>query len=287
MKKSTIIILFSAVFLCMNISWVYAGTVSLSYSPSVIMQGEPFMIKVNGNTTLSSIKKITFDGKVVPVFMYQKIPTALVGVDLNKKPGVYKLNLTLSNGKVITKNVTVSLRLKITQPLGIPAKLGGDTIQSQNNMVATLVQENKTLANIKTATTSLWTKKFILPLKNILITDPYGYSRQTGAYSIPHKGVDYKASVGTSVSAINRGIVRVVHSYTDYGNTIVIDHGLGLMSFYLHLSKINVKVGDLVNQGQIIGLSGETGYTLGPHLHLSVRIGGISIDPVKFFVLFQ
>lgn len=287
MKKSTIIILFSAVFLCMNISWVYAGTVSLSYLPSVIVQGEPFMIKVNGNTTLSSIKKITFDGKVVPVFMYQNTPTALVGVDLNKKPGVYKLNLTLSNGKVITKNVTVSLRLKITQPLGIPVKLGGDTIQSQNNMVATLVQENKTLANIKTSSTALWTKKFILPLKDIFVTDLYGYSRQTGVYSIPHKGVDYKASVGTNVMAINRGIVRVVHSYTDYGNTIVIDHGLGLMSFYLHLSKINVKVGDVVNQGQVIGLSGETGYTLGPHLHLSVRIGGISIDPVKFFALFQ
>src|ERR1035437_10045339 len=271
MKKSTIIILFSAVFLCLCAQSVYAVGVSLSYFPSVIMQGEPFMVKVNGNTTLSSIKKITFDGKVIPVFMYQNTPTSLVGVDLNKKPGVYKLNLTLSNGKIITKNVTVSARLKIIQPLGIPAKLGGDTVQSQNTMVTTLMQENATLANIKTASATLWTKKFIPPLKNILITDPYGYSRQTGAYSIPHKGVDYKASIGTSVMAINRGIVRVVHSYTDYGNTVVIDHGLGVMSFYLHLSKINVKVGDTVSIGQVIGLSGDTGYVLGPHLHLSVR----------------
>ncbi len=233
------------------------------------------------------VKKITFDGKAVPVFIYQNTPTALVGVDLNKKPGVYKLTLTLSSGKIITKNVTVSARLKIIQPLGIPEKLGGDTLQSQNNMVTTLVAENATLANIKTASTTLWTKKFIPPLKNIFITDPYGYSRQTGAYSIPHKGVDYKAKVGTEVMAINRGVVRVVHSYTDYGNTVVIDHGFGVMSFYLHLSKMNVKVGDVVSQGQMVGLSGETGYVLGPHLHLSVRIGNVSIDPVKFLELFK
>jgi murein DD-endopeptidase MepM/ murein hydrolase activator NlpD len=59
------------------------------------------------------------------------------------------------------------------------------------------------------------------------------------------------------------------------------------MTFYLHLSKIKVKVGDMVEQGEVIGLSGQTGYAYGPHLHLSVVINGVSIDPVKFFELLQ
>jgi murein DD-endopeptidase MepM/ murein hydrolase activator NlpD len=260
---------------------------TLSYSPSVITQGDPFMVRVIGSTRLPAIKKLTFDGKTIPTFMYQNTPAALIGVDLYKKPGVYKLTLTLSDNTTITKNVTVLTTLHTPETLGIPSKLGGDTAQSQNNMVSELVQENKTLATIKTSHTALWTEKFTPPLSQLFITDPYGYSRETGVYTIPHKGVDYRATIGTPVMAINSGVVRVVQKYTDYGNTIVIDHGLGVMSFYLHLSQMNVKVGDVITRGQVIGLSGDTGYTMGPHLHVSVRIGGVSIDPVKFLNLFK
>jgi murein DD-endopeptidase MepM/ murein hydrolase activator NlpD len=287
MKKNILLFLFFVVALFFGIQKVFAQTAIISYSPSVIMQGEPFIVSINGVKNISAIKKMSFDGAIVPVFSYKNLPTALVGVDLNKKPGVYKLILTLTNGQVVSKNVTISLRPKISEALGIPEKLGGDTTQSQNNMVSELIAENKTLANLKTASTTLWTGKFILPLNKIFVTDPYGYSRQTGAYSIPHKGVDYRAATGTPVMAINSGIVRLVTNYPDYGNTIIIDHGLGVMSFYLHLSKMNVKVSDMVQRGQIIGLSGDTGYTEGPHLHLSVRINNVSIDPVKFFALFQ
>ncbi len=273
-----------AFFLC-EASSVRALTPTLSYSPATVMQGDPFIVRVE-NVATSSIKKLTFAGKATSVFAYHGQLTALVGVALNQKPGTYALALTLTNGKVVTKNVIVSARPVVQETLGIPAKLGGNTAQSQTAMVVALVQENKTLANIKTADKALWKNAFAFPLTTVVVTDPYGYSRQTGAYSIPHKGVDYKAPVGTPVMAVNAGIVRVVKKYTDYGNTIVVDHGLGVMSFYLHLSQMNVKVGDTVTQGQVIGLSGETGYAEGPHLHLSVRVNNVSIDPVKFFALF-
>ncbi len=287
MKKNIAPILFSVFLFLSGVSFACADAPTLSYFPTAIEQGQPFMVFVGGVSDLSSVKKITFDGQSTGVFMYQNTPTALVGVDLNKNPGLYKLVLTLAGGATVTKNVTVSSRQKITEPLGIPESLGGNTTASENNMVTELVAENKTLANLKTFAAALWTKKFLPPLSQIFVTDPYGYSRQTGVYSIPHKGVDYRAAIGTPVMAINRGIVRLTKSYTDYGNTIVVDHGLGVMSFYLHLSKINVKVGQLVQQGQVIGLSGETGYAEGPHLHLSVRINGVSIDPVQFLDLFK
>ncbi|MSU44853.1 M23 family metallopeptidase [Candidatus Nomurabacteria bacterium] len=219
--------------------------------------------------------------------MYQGKPTALVGIDLNKKTGSYELRAEFSNGDIIKKSVSVDKREKIEAPLGIPEKLGGNTKASQDKLVSTLNEDNKKLADIRTNVKSLWTEKFIPPLKQISVTSDYGYSRKTGEYSIPHKGVDYRASEGTEIMAINRGVVRITTTLRNHGKTIVIDHGQGVMSFYLHLSKIKVKVGDVVKLGQIIGLSGQTGYTLGAHLHLGVRINNIAIDPVKFLELFK
>jgi murein DD-endopeptidase MepM/ murein hydrolase activator NlpD len=105
--------------------------------------------------------------------------------------------------------------------------------------------------------------------------------------SIAHKGTDFRATEGTEVMSINKGIVRLAKEFPVSGNTIVIDHGLGLSSIYMHLSKIQVKENDIVEAGQIIGLSGQTGNVLGAHLHLSIKIGGISIDPIKFLKIFD
>ena len=286
-RKSIISVFLFTVILFFGTTPVSAQTASLSFFPANIIQGEPFLVQINGITDVASVKKITFDGKVKGIFIYQGKPSALVGIDLNKKPGTYELTAEFFNGNIIKKSVNITAREKIEVPLGIPEKLGGNTKESQDKLVITLNDEKKSLAGIRTGNSAFWSDKFMPPLKQIFVTDPYGFSRKTGEYSIAHKGVDYRAAEGTGVMAVNRGVVRVTKTLRDYGKTIVIDHGLGLMTFYLHLSKINVKVGDIVKRGQIIGLSGQTGYAVGPHLHLSVRINDIAIDPVKFFELFQ
>ena len=84
---------------------------------------------------------------------------------------------------------------------------------------------------------------------------------------------------------MNSGIVRIAHRYSDYGGTIVIDHGQGVQTFYMHMSKLKVKPGQKVKRGQLIGLSGDTGYALGPHLHLTVRVHDVSVDPQLFMDL--
>jgi murein DD-endopeptidase MepM/ murein hydrolase activator NlpD len=287
MRKLTIFIFLLLVILFSGITYVYAQAVSLSFFPGQIIQGEPLLVQINGITDITLIKKITFDGKSMGIFVYQNKPSALVGVGLNKKPGMYQLTAEFSNGNILRASVVVGERKKVEVPLGIPLKLGGNTKASQDKLVASLIAETKSLSGIPTANKALWADKFIPPLAQIFVTDSFGFSRKTGAYSIPHIGVDYRAKQGTDVMAVNRGIVRITNWYRDYGNTIVIDHGLGLMTYYLHLSKYNVKVGDTVERGQIIGLSGATGYATGPHLHLSVVIDKVSIDPVKFFELFQ
>lgn len=259
----------------------------ISVYPSEIRQGDPLLIQINGLNETSTIKNLKFGAKNLGVFMYQGKPSALMGIDLNKKVGDYEISLELINGEIFKKNVEVVLRDKIEKPLGIPEKLGGNTKASQDKLVSTLNEDNKILLNTRTNKKSLWKEKFIPPLKTIYITAPYGNSRKTGKYSIPHKGVDYRAKEGTDILAINRGVVRLTQEFRNHGKTIVIDHGQGLVSYYLHLSKYNVKVGDVVERGQVIAKSGATGYTLGAHLHFAIRINGISIDPVKFFELFK
>lgn len=287
MKKIILFVFLFVVIVGLEINSVSAQTVSLSFFPAQIRQGDPFLVQIDGLTKISAIKKLSFGRKKISVFMYQDKPTAIVGIDLNKKPGTYELRVELGSGEIIQKSVEISKREKTEAPLGIPEKLGGNTKASQNKLVATLNEDNKSLVGLRTNTKALWSEKFIPPLAQIFVTAPYGNSRKTGAYSIPHKGVDYRAPEGTKVLAMNRGVVRLVKTFRNHGKTIVIDHGLGVMSYYLHLSKFKVKVGDVVKRGQIIALSGATGYTLGAHLHLGIRINDIAIDPVKFLELFN
>ncbi|MBM2817718.1 MAG: Peptidase [Parcubacteria group bacterium] len=264
-----------------------ANEIDLKIIPATVIQGEPLMLIIDGIKDISAIKKITFDRQSLGMFMYKKKPTALIGIDLRKKAGSYELTAQFADGQTIKKITNVGAREKIEAPLGIPKKLGGDTKESQNKLVSTLAEENKILANIRTGKKAFWSEKFVYPLSNIFVTDDYGYSRKTGEYSIAHKGTDLRAKEGTPVAAMNRGVVRIARTFRNYGKVIVIDHGLGLMTFYLHLSKMNVNEGELVKRGQIMGLSGQTGYALSPHLHLSIRINNNSIDPIKFMELFK
>ena len=278
----------------LSLAFIFFGAVyadaegeDLKIIPAQVIQGEPLMAVIEGVKKISEVEKISFDRQSVGVFMYQGKPTVLIGIDLRKKTGDYELSARFFGGKIINKIISVSAREKIEMPLGIPEKLGGNTKKSQDSLIATLTEENKSLANLRTGKKAFWTDKFIYPLSHITVTDAYGYSRKTGEYSIAHKGTDFRAKEGTPIMAMNRGVVRVARTYRNYGNVIVVDHGLGLMTFYLHLSKIKVNEGELVKRGQLIGLSGQTGYVLSPHLHLSVRISNNSIDPLKFMELFK
>jgi murein DD-endopeptidase MepM/ murein hydrolase activator NlpD len=100
-----------------------------------------------------------------------------------------------------------------------------------------------------------------------------------------HRGADFGAPQGTPVKAINSGRVILAESLFYDGNMVTIDHGQGLLSLYLHLSKMNVKEGDTVSAGQTIGASGSTGRSSGPHLHLQVKLSGTDIDPLDLMAL--
>jgi len=110
----------------------------------------------------------------------------------------------------------------------------------------------------------------------------FGNIRKNGEIRLQHLGVDLEAEEGDYVYSINSGKVCFAREMTNYGKTIVIDHGLGIFSIYLHLSEFEAETGQQVLKGEVIGLVGSTGYSLAPHLHLSLKVKGSSVDPLKF-----
>jgi len=257
---------------------------SISLSPQTILPGDPVLITIHGTSTPV---KVLFDTKELPIFLYEDIPRALAAIDFNEKVLKHTVKVTLENGEVLTREIVLTPRKKIERPVGIPEKLGGNTPMASSNLVSNLSKENAVLASIKSTTTQLWSGAFRAPLKHVVVTDDYGYDRKTVEQTIVHKGTDFRAATGTPVYAMNEGTVTLARTFTVYGNTIIIDHGLGVHTLYMHLSKIDVKVGDTVKLGDVIGESGMTGYAAAPHLHVSIKVGGVSIDPMVFVGLWE
>jgi len=128
--------------------------------------------------------------------------------------------------------------------------------------------------------------RFYSPLKKLTITTPFGAKRIiNGKKRSIHWGIDLKAPLGTPVFASLSGRVVLARNFYYTGNTIVIDHGLGIYTLYAHLSKVLVKEGQIVKAGQKIGKVGSTGRSTGPHLHFGIYVNGIKVDPILAFNL--
>jgi len=123
--------------------------------------------------------------------------------------------------------------------------------------------------------------------KNLKMTASGWGMRMHPIYRIPrfHYGMDFTAPTGTVVFATGNGIVKEVGREGGYGNTILIDHGYGYETLYGHLSRINVKVGQSINRGDIIGLVGSTGASVGPHLHYEVMKNGQKVNPQNYYFM--
>jgi len=131
----------------------------------------------------------------------------------------------------------------------------------------------------------LWRGSFQLPTF-ARITSQFGAWRRIGRrWNGPHLGTDIHGRVGWKVRAIGDGRVVMVGRHKFAGRTLVVDHGGGLTSQYLHLSRRHVREGDFVRKGQLIGRVGRTGRVTGPHLHLQVKLGGIHVDAESLIAL--
>ena len=130
-------------------------------------------------------------------------------------------------------------------------------------------------------TPRLWTPGFVRPRPG-RVTSGFGKAREyNGQLTGRHLGTDFAGAPGAPVKATNRGIVALVDTFYYGGGVVYLDHGAGLVSAYMHLSRADVSVGDTVTKGQVIGRVGATGRVTGPHLHWVVRYGTITVDPLS------
>ena len=155
------------------------------------------------------------------------------------------------------------------------------------NVLGRIEEEAQELDRLWTTSTParLWTDSFVRPVPQAANSAFGTRSVFNGESRSPHGGADFASPAGTPVEAPGAGRVVLARSLYYTGNTVVIDHGLGLVSVLAHLSSIAVHEGDPVAATQVIGRVGATGRVTGPHLHWSVRAGGARIDPLSLLAV--
>lgn len=227
----------------------------------------------------------TVFGQDVPLFPMRDGDAwrGLIGIDLDISPGTYPIAVvvdrvvqppvtTTRDLAVITKRFPIR-RLRVPARFVNPPESAIERIQDEAHRLQTLFQ---------TVTwPRQWHRAFQAPAR-AQTTGSFGTrSVFNGQPRNPHSGVDFRSKTGTPVAAPATGVVTAAESLFFTGNTLVIDHGLGLYSLLAHLSKFAVKAGDRVRRGQIVGFVGATGRVTGPHLHWSVRLNGARVDPLS------
>jgi len=263
--------------------------VSMTLTPAQLENGSPCLITVVLHDEASAIIG-KWQGHPVAFFSSPDHRTwfALAGVDVEVTPGTYPLviDTTLKDGthRTLHEDVSVEEAPYEKVPLSVPDKFVEPNAAALKKIAADKIVKDKAFAN--SASKPQWTGNFLPPLHLAPQSDSFGNQRIfNGKLASVHRGLDYRAKPSTPVAAINSGRVVLAQPLYYEGGCVVIDHGLGLMSVYMHLSKIEVAVGRRVRRGQIIALSGATGRATGPHLHLGVRWQGSYLDPVKLFQL--
>jgi len=258
------------------------GQFQVSLSAALLEQGDALLIKIPNLTNADEISGWFGTTKINFSQLGQKL-VGIVGIDAKEKPRKYKLTINLPDNYQIEKEINVAKRefpiteLLVTEELKekgfSPSKIGEN-----------VAEENLVLNEVLSLFTPevYFDQPFIYPLDKIKDVGAFGNIRKSGEISLQHLGVDLEADIGKPVYAINGGIVRLSRDFTNYGKTIVIDHGLGIFSLYLHLDEFKVFEGKAVKKGDVIALSGNTGYSIAPHLHLGVKIQGASVDPLRF-----
>ncbi len=179
----------------------------------------------------------------------------------------------MARGKYPKIEVKLSVESKFTEPSPEQQKQIQESQEVKKDFLSRVTPERE------------WSGAFAAPA-NAAISDVFGSQRIfNGKTSSPHLGLDFRVPSGTPVEAMNGGTVLLARPLYFEGNFVVIDHGQGLLTLYLHLSELKVKEGDEVKRGQVIGLSGGTGRATGPHLHVAVRWQGTYLDPASLMRL--
>lgn len=248
-------------------------------TPSVIHQGDAFFVTVRAEPPVvprGTIKgrELSFsrggDGELV----------ALSFIALEDPPGDYTVSVELEGG-VMTRPLTVLPLTAKEIHLTLPENKVTLSARDEKRASRELSQMR---AAWEVVSARKWNGAFISPVDTEVSTE-FGLMRIiNGHKKSVHKGVDFKGEEGVPVRSMNGGTVVISNDQFFGGNTVMIDHGDGLFSVYMHLKKRLVKTGQEVRKGVPVGLVGSSGRSTGPHLHLSLKYLGLTVNPLSVLV---
>jgi murein DD-endopeptidase MepM/ murein hydrolase activator NlpD len=253
-------------------------------------QGSLLLVEVKSERQLTDLRA-DWDGRSVPFWQEagaEPVWKGLVGVDLEKAVGEYELKAT---GQTASgEKVFCSAKLEVKEGKFATERLtvGKQFVEPSPEQIKRANEERQILREIfdRVTPARLWDGKFRIPLDGVTTASNFGKRRiLNGNPGSPHSGADFPAPTGTPVHAAQRGRVVLAEELFFSGNTVVLDHGLGIYTFYGHLSEIGVKVGDTLDAGAVLGKVGATGRVTGPHLHWGLTIERARVNPLQIVKL--
>jgi hypothetical protein len=253
---------------------------SATLAARAIQPGEVIVLTVTSSRPLDAVRVRGF-GREVPAFGVGKERwQALIGVDVDVKPARYTVDVDAQErSSAHHRSIALPVRRRTfaTRTLTVDPAF----VNPPPEVEPRITEEARVLTALWATSTAsrLWSGRFVPPVPGRSTSRFGALSIFNGEPRSRHSGEDFASPEGTPIVAPGAGRVALARDLYFSGNTVVIDHGLGLFSLFAHLSAFDVKQDDEVTAGQRIGLVGATGRVTGPHLHWAVRLGGARIDP--------
>jgi murein DD-endopeptidase MepM/ murein hydrolase activator NlpD len=204
----------------------------------------------------------------------------LMPVAVADTPGPYKVEFLAEDGTTLA-SASITIRKTIFPSQNVTLAPQIEALHSTTEEMQTLTTFRDSVSDVK-----YWQDPLVAPLPGCVIS-PFGVKRlhngkATGEF---HMGIDQRGAEGTPILAVAAGMVKIVQPFNVLGGTVAIDHGQGLETMYLHMSKLNVELGARLNKGDVIGYVGATGRANGPHLHWVVYVNGVPVNPQQWVSL--
>lgn len=253
---------------------VHVNDAGLNLSRAELRQGEATVVEVRGSQT-PTFARGRFLERAVRFGVVDGAMHGFLAVPADTPPGAYEVQVacTFADGSSRTLKTEVRVVLRDYQAVKWPFN---DKVRMPTEIAHALSKSNER---------PLWSGPFKAPLSGRR-TAEFGLIKLVGESRLMHDGVDLAAPLGTPVSSANGGQVVLVRELPVSGKTVVVDHGLGLLSAYLHLDRVDVKEGQQVVSGAVLGACGSTGRSTAPHVHWMMVFDGVPCDPISFIEQF-
>lgn len=248
--------------------------------------GELVVLTVTSTVPLTAVHARAFDTDITGFEDDPQHWRVLVGIDLDAKLGKHPIVVTARSAAgplEATYQLTVVVKKFPTRSLKVDEGFVNPPASAQPRIAAE-TKEQQAIWDAP-APDRLWSAPFVRPVPQAANSAFGTRSVFNGQPRGAHSGADFLSPAGVPIKAPNAGRIVLAKNLYYAGNTVIIDHGLGVFSFLCHLSRIDVVAGDLVTPGQIVGLVGATGRVTGAHLHWSLRVSGARVDPLALLDL--